>query len=116
MVTQKSITDQYDDFEKLKKSGVPIPLSDPPIISRMTDKRCTVSWKPSIPHGPRPPVTYQLEMLDLPSGDWYTVRSGMKSCVCDVTGLEPFRDYKFRVRVENKYGISDPSPFAVTHR
>lgn len=41
---------------------------------------------------------------------------GIRSCACDIHNLEPFRDYKFRVRVENKYGVSDPSPFAVTFR
>lgn len=112
----KRLTDQYTDYDKYKKTGAPMPLSDPPIISRMTDRHCTVSWKPSIPTGPRAPVTYQLEMLELPNGDWFTVRSGIRSCCCDVRNLEPFRDYKFRVRVENKYGISDPSPYALTHR
>ncbi|XP_017774924.1 PREDICTED: muscle M-line assembly protein unc-89 isoform X2 [Nicrophorus vespilloides] len=113
---KKPITDQYSDFDKYKKSGAPMPLSDAPIISRMTDRHCTLSWKPSIPSGPRFPVTYQLEMLEHPHGDWFTVRSGIRSCCCDVRNLEPFRDYKFRVRVENKYGISDPSPYAMTHR
>lgn len=93
-----------------------MPISDPPIISQMTDRHCTLSWKPSIPSGPRAPVTYQLEMCELPNGDWFTVRSGIRSCTCGVRNLEPFRDYKFRVRVENKYGISDPSPYAITHR
>ncbi|XP_057667148.1 obscurin isoform X14 [Diorhabda carinulata] len=113
---KRPITDQYTDFDKYKKSGAPMPISDPPIISQMTDRHCTLSWNPSIPTGPRTPVTYQLEMCELPSGDWFTVRSGIRSCTCGVRNLEPFRDYKFRVRVENKYGISDPSPYALTHR
>ncbi|CAH1180870.1 unnamed protein product [Phyllotreta striolata] len=113
---KRPITDQYTDFDKYKKSGAPMPISDPPIISQMTDRHCTLSWNPSIPSGPRAPVTYQLEMCELPHGDWFTVRSGIRSCTCGVRNLEPFRDYKFRVRVENKYGISDPSPYAITHR
>ncbi|XP_044269472.1 obscurin isoform X2 [Tribolium madens] len=113
---KRPITDQYTEFDKYKRSGAPVPLSDPPIISQMTDRHCTLSWKPSIPPGPRTPVTYQLEMCELPNGDWFTVRTGIRSCTCGVRNLEPFRDYKFRVRVENKYGISDPSPYALTHR
>ncbi|XP_023017381.2 obscurin isoform X4 [Leptinotarsa decemlineata] len=113
---KRPITDQYTDFDKYKRSGAPMPISDPPIISQMTDRHCTLSWNPSIPTGPRAPVTYQLEMCELPNGDWFTVRSGIRSCTCGVRNLEPFRDYKFRVRVENKYGISDPSPYALTHR
>nr|CAH7742463.1 unnamed protein product [Callosobruchus chinensis] len=113
---KKPISDQYTEYDKHKKSGAPVPLADPPIISQMTDRHCTLSWKPSIPSGPRAPVTYLLEMCELPSGDWFTVRTGIRSCTCGVRNLEPFRDYKFRVRVENKYGVSEPSPYAITHR
>ncbi|CAB3240106.1 unnamed protein product [Arctia plantaginis] len=113
---KRPIADQYSDFDKMKKTGVPMPLADRPIISRMADRHLTLSWKPSIPHGPRFPVTYQVEMCEVPDGDWFTARTGLRSCVCDIRNLEPFRDYKFRIRVENKYGVSDPSPYAITHR
>ncbi|RZF43883.1 hypothetical protein LSTR_LSTR007219 [Laodelphax striatellus] len=116
MKPRKPLGDQYSDFDKFKSSGAPMPLSDRPIISRMTDRKLTLSWKPSIPHGPREPVTYIVEMCELPDGEWFVARRGIRSCVCDIANLEPFRDYKFRIRVENKYGTSDPSPFAITHR
>ncbi|KAL1110551.1 hypothetical protein AAG570_008079, partial [Ranatra chinensis] len=112
----RPVGDQYKDFDTFKNTGAPVPLPDKPIISKMTDRRLTLSWKPSIPIGPREPVTYQVEMLELPNGEWFHVRSGIRSCTCEIRNLEPFRDYKFRVRVENKYGVSDPSPFAITHR
>ncbi|KAG7203298.1 hypothetical protein KM043_010391 [Ampulex compressa] len=113
---KRPLADQYTDFDKYRKSGIPLPLADRPIISRMMDRHLTLSWKPSIPIGPRVPVTYLVEMCELPDGDWFTARSGVRSCVCDIRNLVPFRDYKFRIRVENKYGISDPSPFAQTYR
>ncbi|XP_067207809.1 obscurin isoform X2 [Linepithema humile] len=113
---KRPLVDQYTDYDKYRKSGIPLPLADRPIISRMMDRHLTLSWKPSIPIGPRVPVTYLVEMCELPDGDWFTARSGVRSCVCDIRNLEPFRDYKFRIRVENKYGISDPSPFAQTYR
>lgn len=106
------VSDQYG----IKKDGIPMPLSDAPIISRMTDDLVTLGWRPSIPAGPRTPVTYQLEMCPLPYGDWFTVRTGIRSCAASIRNLEPFRDYKFRVRVENAYGLSDPSPYVITHR
>ncbi|XP_011305282.1 muscle M-line assembly protein unc-89 isoform X2 [Fopius arisanus] len=113
---KKTLADQYSEFDKYRKSGIPLPLADRPIISRMMDRHLTLSWKPSIPIGPRVPVTYLVEMCELPDGDWFTAKSGLRSCVCDIRNLEPFRDYKYRIRVENKYGISDPSPFAQTYR
>ncbi|XP_013175919.1 PREDICTED: muscle M-line assembly protein unc-89-like isoform X5 [Papilio xuthus] len=114
--SKRPISEQYSNFDKMKKTGVPMPLGDKPIISRMADRHLTLSWRPSIPHGPRFPVTYQVEMCEMPEGEWFTARTGLRSCVCDIRNLEPFRDYKFRVRVENKYGVSEPSPYAVTQR
>ncbi|XP_068626397.1 obscurin [Battus philenor] len=116
VTSKRPISEQYSDFDKMKKTGVPMPLGDKPIISRMADRHLTLSWRPSIPHGPRFPVTYQVEMCEMPDGDWFTARTGLRSCVCDIRNLEPFRDYKFRVRVENKYGVSEPSPYAITQR
>ncbi|XP_015180266.1 PREDICTED: muscle M-line assembly protein unc-89 isoform X4 [Polistes dominula] len=113
---KRPLASQYIEFDKYQKTGIAWPLADRPIISRMMDRHLTLSWKPSIPLGPRVPVTYLVEMCELPDGDWFTARSGLRSCVCDIRNLEPFRDYKFRIRVENKYGISDPSPFAQTFR
>lgn len=52
----------------------------------------------------------------MPEGDWVTVRTGVRSCECDIRNLVPFKDYRFRIRVENKYGVSDPSPYAQTYR
>ncbi|XP_062553317.1 obscurin isoform X3 [Armigeres subalbatus] len=94
----------------------PYPLMDRPIISKLSDRRLTLSWKPSMTTVPREPVTYQMEMMQLPDGEWYTYRSGIRSCSCEVRNLEPFRDYKFRIRVENKYGASEPSPYVQTYR
>lgn len=58
--TKRPLGDQYSEFDKLKRDGVPTALADKPIISRMTDRHLTLSWKPSIPYGPREPVTYQV--------------------------------------------------------
>lgn len=55
-------------------------------------------------------------MLELPEGDWFTVRTGVRNCRCDISSLVPFKDYRYRVRVENKYGVSDPSPYVQTYR
>jgi hypothetical protein len=55
-------------------------------------------------------------MLELPDGDWFAARSGIKGCCCEIPNLEPLKDYRFRIRVENKYGVSDPSPYTQTYR
>ncbi|XP_058124576.1 obscurin [Anopheles ziemanni] len=94
----------------------PYPLTERPIISKLSDRRLTLSWRPSMTTVPRYPVTYQLEMMELPDGEWHTTRSGIRGCSSEVRNLEPFREYKFRIRVENLYGVSDPSPYVQTYR
>nr|XP_042904669.1 obscurin-like isoform X2 [Parasteatoda tepidariorum] len=116
---QKYITpigDQFVDFGKFKKTGIPVPLSEKPRIVRMDDSSLTLGWKPSVPTAPRVPVTYQLEMAKHPNGDWTPYKAGLKDTLCDVRDLMPGQDYKFQVRVQNKHGISDPSPYVTAHR
>ncbi|XP_067145351.1 LOW QUALITY PROTEIN: obscurin-like [Centruroides vittatus] len=110
------IGDQFIDFDKFRKSGAPVPLPEKPYIVRMSDKYLTLGWKPSVPTSPRVPVTYQVEKALHPDGEWSTYKSGIKNCLCDVLNLEPDQDYKFRIRVENKHGVSDPSPYKTARR
>lgn len=110
------LEDQYNHYKTYKKSGIPTPLSDKPYITKMFDKSLSLGWKPSMPTHERYPITYQVEMMALPDGDWHTVYTGVRSCACDINNLEPLRDYRFRVRVENSFGLSDPSPYVQTHR
>ena len=71
----------------------------------MTDRRLTLSWKPSIPIGPRIPVTYRVEMSEHPDGDWFTVRTGNYIPRSRSTSymLDPYR----RKRVTTKIRIKD---------
>ncbi|XP_036332219.1 obscurin [Rhagoletis pomonella] len=113
---RRPLSEQYNDLNKFKKTGVPTPLTERPTISRMTDSTLRLSWRPSVLASPRYPVTYLVEMMELPEGDWRTLHTGVRNCICDIKGLEPFREYRFRVRVKNKYGVSDPSPYVQTYR
>ncbi|CAL1291290.1 unnamed protein product [Larinioides sclopetarius] len=110
------IGDQFVDFDKFKKTGIPVPLSERPRIIRMDDTSLTLGWKPSVPTCPRVPVTYQLEMAKHPDGEWTPYKTGLKDTLCDVRDLRPGQDYKFQIRVENKHGVSDPSPYVTAHR
>ncbi|XP_040072551.1 obscurin isoform X2 [Ixodes scapularis] len=105
-------SDQYEPYS----AGVPAALTDKPYIRRMTDRDLTLGWKPYIPSGSRVPVTYNVEMAPLPDGNWAPYKSGTRDTQLDIRGLEPFKDYRFRVRVGNKYGLSDPSPYVTAHR
>ena len=60
---KRPLGDQYTDFEEFRMSGAPVPLADRPIINLITDRYLTLSWKPSIPIGPRIPVTYEVKSV-----------------------------------------------------
>lgn len=115
-IPHASIGDQFVGFDKFKRSGVPAPLPEKPYIAKMTERRLNLGWKPSLPLAPRYPVTYQVEVMDMPEGDWRTIRTGIRGCALDIRDLDPQRDYRLRVRVENQFGVSDPSPYLQTHR
>ena len=61
-------------------------------------------------------VATKVEMCECPDGQWEPVRSGLRGCCCDIRNLDPYRDYRFRIRVANQFGVSDPSPYNTTMR
>ncbi|XP_069178633.1 LOW QUALITY PROTEIN: muscle M-line assembly protein unc-89 [Procambarus clarkii] len=113
---KRPVGDEYQGFDRIRRSGVPMPLPEKPMISALSDRRATISWMPYLANPHTQPVTYHVEMCESPEGEWVTVRTGIRGCSVDITNLLPKSDYKFRVRVANKYGVSEPSPYAMTYR
>ena len=106
----------YQGFEKYTMGGLPMPLPDKPLICQMSDTKTTLTWKPAIPLGPNLAPYYMVEMAEYPDGDWEEVYDEVRGITCDINGLVPLRDYRFRVSVRNRFGLSDPSPYCVAHR
>ena len=63
-----------------------------------------LSWRRTCP----PP--YNLAELDIPctDGPWLSAHRGPDLLNSQVTGLEPYTTYEFRLEVENEAGVSDP--------
>jgi serine/threonine protein kinase len=112
----QSLGQLYQGFEKYTMGGLPMPLPDKPLITQMSDTKVTLTWKPALPLGPNLAPYYMLEMAEYPDGDWEEVYEEVRGICCDINGLTPLRDYRFRVSVRNRFGLSDPSPYAVAHR
>jgi len=106
----------YQGFEKYTIGGLPMPLPDKPLICQMSDTKATLTWKPALPLGPNLAPYYMVEMAEYPEGDWEEVYEEVRGITCDINGLVPLRDYRFRVSVRNRFGLSDPSPYCVAHR
>merc|ERR1719225_2307301 len=112
----QSLGDCYQGFDKYTVSGLPMPLPDKPLITLMSDTHVTLTWKPALPLGPNLAPYYVVEMAEYPDGDWTEVYEDVRGICCDINGLTPLRDYRFRVCVKNRFGVSDPSPYCVAHR
>ncbi|XP_018789320.1 PREDICTED: twitchin isoform X17 [Bactrocera latifrons] len=85
----------------------PSPPQGPLSVFDITPDTCTLTWKTPLDDGGSPITNYVVEKLDN-SGTWTKVSSFIRNTHYDVMGLETNRKYRFRVRAENQYGLSDP--------
>ena len=72
----------------------------------MSDTRVTLTWKPALPLGPNLAPYYMVEVAEYPDGDWSEVYEAVRGISCDINGLTPLRDYRFRVSVSHA-GLRD---------
>ncbi|KAJ1353882.1 hypothetical protein KIN20_010652 [Parelaphostrongylus tenuis] len=92
-------------------SNLPTPPDRGPFIKEVTGHYLTLSWIPTKRAPPRyPQVSYVVEIRELPEKEWTVLDYNIPEPVCKVRNLEIGKSYQFRVRAENIYGISDPSP------
>uniref|UniRef100_A0A8R1DXV4 Immunoglobulin I-set domain protein n=1 Tax=Caenorhabditis japonica TaxID=281687 RepID=A0A8R1DXV4_CAEJA len=104
------LTEEYG-FKKLNTASLPTPPDRGPFIKEVTGHYLTLSWIPTKRSPPRyPQVTYVIEIRELPEKEWTLLDYNIPEPVCKVRNLELGKSYQFRVRAENIYGISDPSP------
>ncbi|KJH44299.1 immunoglobulin I-set domain protein [Dictyocaulus viviparus] len=104
------LTEEYG-FKKLNFANLPTPPDHGPFIKEVTGHYLTLSWIPTKRAPPRyPQVTYVVEIRELPEREWTLLDYNIPEPVCKVRNLELGKSYQFRVRAENIYGISDPSP------
>lgn len=85
----------------------PAPPQGPIDVSDITPDTCTLSWKSPLDDGGSAITNYVVEKMDT-NGIWVKVSSFVRGTHYEVMGLEPNRQYYFRVRAENQYGVSDP--------
>lgn len=98
------------EFTVLSKPGAP---KGPLEVTEITKKSCKVKWKKPEDDGGCPITEYEVEKMDTTTGKWVRVakvpaKDSVKEPECDVTNLEPGKEYKFRVTAVNKEGDSEP--------
>ncbi|CAI4221390.1 unnamed protein product [Auanema sp. JU1783] len=82
---------------------------DAPSIIQMGLGEVTISWSPPI-HGSAQIIGYQIEMRDVPNGDWERAHDQLlRETTCTVTNLDTLGEIQFRVSAASRDGFGPPS-------
>uniref|UniRef100_A0A3Q3JL08 Titin n=1 Tax=Monopterus albus TaxID=43700 RepID=A0A3Q3JL08_MONAL len=85
-------------------SDTPGPPGDKVVISRVTEEKCTVSWKIPLEDGGDRVTHYIVERRETSRLNWAVVETECKTLSCVSTRLIKNNEYIFRVRGVNKFG------------
>lgn len=69
---------------------------------------CTLAWNSPTEDGGSNITNYIVEKCDVSRGDWVPAVASCTKTSCRVGKLTPGKEYGFRVRAENRFGISEP--------
>ena len=86
----------------------PAPPTDLAVKDIFAD-HCTLTWKPPADDGGAELTGYVIERKDEDDDIWQTLPDVVSNTTHTVKGLKKGHKYKFRVRAENIYGVSDPA-------
>ncbi|KAK5968521.1 Twitchin [Trichostrongylus colubriformis] len=95
---------------KLRVVDRPSPPEGPLEITDIAPDCCTLAWKPPKSDGGSPVTNYIVEKLCLRGADpkWERVSSFVRNTSFTVPHLQAGEQYKFRIRAENQFGVSEP--------
>lgn len=89
-------------------SDIPGPPEGPVEISDIDSDACSLSWSKPLEDGGSNITNYVVEKCDVSRGDWVTAVSSVSKTSCRLGKLIPGKEYVFRIRAENRFGVSDP--------
>lgn len=98
-------TDLNFDFCLSDTPGAP---ADKILISRVTEEKCTVSWKIPLEDGGDIVSHYIVERRETSRLNWVIMETECKTLSCVSTRLIKSNEYIFRVRGVNKFGPGVP--------
>lgn len=89
-------------------SDTPGPPADKIVISRVTEEKCTVSWKIPLEDGGDTVTHYIVERRETSRLNWVIMETECKTLSCVSSRLIKNNEYIFRVRGVNKFGPGIP--------
>lgn len=87
---------------------IPGPPGGPVGITDIDSDACSLSWTQPLEDGGSKITNYVVEKCDVSRGDWVNAVSSCQKTSCRLGKLIPGKEYVFRIRAENRYGVSDP--------
>uniref|UniRef100_A0A8C4R519 Titin n=1 Tax=Eptatretus burgeri TaxID=7764 RepID=A0A8C4R519_EPTBU len=94
----------YLNIVVLDRPGPPI---GPVVISHVMEDSVSLKWEPPEYDGGSQVTNYIISKRDVSSGTWSDVSSMVARNVMKVTRLTTGEEYQFRIKAENRFGISD---------
>ena len=82
--------------------------ADKIVISRVTEEKCSVSWKIPLEDGGDLVTHYIVERRETSRLNWVIMETECKTLSCVSSKLIKNNEYVFRVRGVNKYGAGVP--------
>ncbi len=86
----------------------PDPPMGPVQVSEQTPESCRLVWTAPTYTGGADGTDYVVERCDDGSDKWEKAFASVVGTACCVKRLEAGKRYRFRVRAQNPYGLSDP--------
>ncbi|XP_052827439.1 titin-like [Octopus bimaculoides] len=95
-----------------RRAGPPRMTKDIPYVVDITSDSVSLAWRSAeIPSRivDYSPVSYRIELQEVPFGHWITVAKGIPTTSFKLDNLHPNKEYAIRIRAENEFGISEPT-------
>lgn len=92
----------------LHRTDKPGPPDAPLEIVELDIDACTLQWNQPSEDGGSNITNYVIEKCDVSRGDWVIASASCTTTSYRVGKLTPGMEYGFRVRAENRFGISEP--------
>ena len=89
-------------------ADIPGPPQPPFGIDDIDADACTLTWHIPLEDGGSHITNYVVERCDTCIGEWITTLSAVSKTSCRIGKLITGHEYMFRVRAENRFGVSEP--------
>ena len=97
-------TKQYVNIVVLDRPSAPL---GPVELSDVTGESLSLEWLPPVYDGGSPITNYIIQKRETTTANWMDVSSAVARCTMKIMKLTTGLQYQFRIRAENRYGVSE---------